>query len=670
LPGLTREGAQSVADQTAVSSQSRLPPLAVRLAAKFVNSFCARIDKAAQEPQVPLAGLLFGVTGESLVVMQSFRSLDVHEAGPVEGEQLAKAFERALGESQTDPEVSALDLVGWFSLRPSAGLHASDIEFHNAHFRRPKDLALILRSQADGDVLLEFYSRAKTPRLSPEEHRWGALRLSTDVPVLGPIEVTMRAAVAEDELMSLDSLDRALEGEHRKSRGGMKGGLKILRAGQGGILRERQLAVDAAVPVYEANGGKASRIPALLISSTPRLWLVLSVIFVAVFAIFGAATFAFFLLHGLRAETARPGSLRAVVPDTSLGLRAEAQHDRVLLSWNRRNPAVRSAKSATLHIEDGAQRRDVHLDAAQIDNAAVLYDAKSDDVTFRLEVRSTQGSAVVESVRVLDAAPRTPLDLSTVGNAPIPGPEPAPSQLTEQRDSNPAPETKTAAALIAPAPVPLPNAALLPTLPSPNGALMAALEAAVSKAWEHHVELASAAVSNRTARAQATASTLKKSPPPVSNAISTHSELRSKVGTEEPSLIKQQAENSQTAPAVRNVPVTPPPAPVQGPVETQGTSVPQADFKPPRPIRQVVPDTSPIPPTVLASSPQVKVMVQIDKQGNVTDAQIVAGETNVSEVLANAALRAAMYWTFEPGTLGGRSVATSHTIVFQFRPQQ
>jgi hypothetical protein len=44
LPDLTTDAAQSVADQPEGSSQSRLAPLAVRLAAKFVNGFCARIE--------------------------------------------------------------------------------------------------------------------------------------------------------------------------------------------------------------------------------------------------------------------------------------------------------------------------------------------------------------------------------------------------------------------------------------------------------------------------------------------------------------------------------------------------------------------------------------------------------------------------------------------------
>ena len=569
-------------------------------------------------------------------MVQSFRSLDGGDAGPLEGEQLAKALEHALGESQTDPEVSALDLVGWFALRSSAGLHTGDIEFHNAHFRRPKDLALILRSQPDGDVLLEFYSRAKTPRLSPEQHRWGALRLSTDVPVLGPIEVTMRPAIGEEELTTLESLDRALEGEQRKSRRG-RAQVKLV-----GGLRPRQLASGSAVPVYEANALSASGIPALLIPKKRQLWLAVSAIFVSVFAISAGVCSVFFLMYGPHAETRTP---------KVIGLQADPQRDQVLLTWDRNNPFMRAAKTAILHIEDGAQHRDVRLDGAQINHAAVLYRPQSDDVTFRLEVRGKQGSPISESVRVLDAASRTPLDLTTAAEAQTPVANPA-LPPTGHREPNPAPSPKLAP---------------LPDLPSPNAALLSALEAGIAKAWEHRINLAHPAVSNPPAPEQPPATPVKKSPPPVSIPTSTQADVRPKIDSEEPALRNQPA--AETPQLLLPLPPAPVPSPpVQPPAPVPARTTPPTDFKPPRPIRQVVPDTSAIPPGLLASSPQVKVLVKIDKEGNVTDAQIVSDGTNMSEPLTDAALRAARFWTFEPATLGRQSVASEHTIVFQFRP--
>src|SRR5581483_10772050 len=110
---------------------------------------------------------------------------------------------------------------------------------------------------------------------------------------------------------------------------------------------------------------------------------------------------------------------RTILPDTGLNLRVEGQGDRVLLSWNRRNSVVRSASGAVLHIDDGAQHRDVRLDAAQTANGAVLYRPNSDDVSFRLQVRSQDGKTVAENLRVLDSASHEskPVDL-TAGNVP------------------------------------------------------------------------------------------------------------------------------------------------------------------------------------------------------------------------------------------------------------
>jgi hypothetical protein len=114
---------------------------------------------------------------------------------------------------------------------------------------------------------------------------------------------------------------------------------------------------------------------------------------------------------GVYIEASRSGSglavprfMQAILPDASLGLRVEYQGEHLLVTWSRRSPAVRAAVAGVLRIEDGSQRRDVHLDAEQVAGGSILYKPASDDVIFRLELRNAQGNATVESMRVLASA--------------------------------------------------------------------------------------------------------------------------------------------------------------------------------------------------------------------------------------------------------------------------
>ncbi len=138
-----------------------------------------------------------------------------------------------------------------------------------------------------------------------------------------------------------------------------------------------------------------------------------------------------------------PSFLRAILPDSGLGLRVQTQGDRVLLSWNRRNSVVRSASQAILHIDDGSQHRDVRLNAGETENGAVLYRPKSDDVTFQLEVRNAQGAAIAESIRVLDGAGNAPLDVSATAELPSRTASDVPAPPVEHHDWKPVAETAT-----------------------------------------------------------------------------------------------------------------------------------------------------------------------------------------------------------------------------------
>jgi hypothetical protein len=70
---------------------------------------------------------------------------------------------------------------------------------------------------------------------------------------------------------------------------------------------------------------------------------------------------------------------------------------------------------------------------------------------------------------------------------------------------------------------------------------------------------------------------------------------------------------------------------------------------------------------MVASSPQVDVIVSVDQYGHVTQAQAEQhGGRKPSHAIVVAAQNAAKNWVFEPARLDGRPVPSEHSIIFQF----
>ncbi len=92
---------------------------------------------------------------------------------------------------------------------------------------------------------------------------------------------------------------------------------------------------------------------------------------------------------------------QAKIAYESLGLGLEATLDGqgILLRWDRSAPAIQFGRAASLTIEDGDFRKNVKLDAAQLQNGSVFYRGSSPGVVFRLEVETQRRAFVTESVQ-------------------------------------------------------------------------------------------------------------------------------------------------------------------------------------------------------------------------------------------------------------------------------
>jgi TonB family protein len=105
------------------------------------------------------------------------------------------------------------------------------------------------------------------------------------------------------------------------------------------------------------------------------------------------------------------------------------------------------------------------------------------------------------------------------------------------------------------------------------------------------------------------------------------------------------------------------------PVEPQQTTPPDAKtvaFIGPKVLLEVMPNLRNLSSNTVSEVTRVEVEVRIDTNGRVSAAHVQT--PNVKSQLASAAVAAARQWTFQPATLRGQRVETTHTIAFEFRP--
>lgn len=90
----------------------------------------------------------------------------------------------------------------------------------------------------------------------------------------------------------------------------------------------------------------------------------------------------------------------------ALGLQVQPLGPYWHVSWNRSSGVVAGADRGHLRIEDGATRKDVDLDAAELQTTSIIYDPAGSEVWFHLEVFGNEGGrSMAESLRVFATLP-------------------------------------------------------------------------------------------------------------------------------------------------------------------------------------------------------------------------------------------------------------------------
>lgn len=416
------------------------------------------------------------------------------------------------------------------------------------------------------------------------------------------------------------------------------------------LVPRKRLVVAASEPNDSEEGealharvialrARSNTLPAELPTRAPissaRGWLLVPVIF----ALTALLTFVGFYLRATSINRLRSGGVPSItLPETDLSLEVQNRGDRLFVNWARQLPSLQSAKYGILSIDDGPEHHRIDLDSKELTSGSILYKPASQDVTFRLEVYRPEGPPITAIVRTLDGSTVSspPSDANQARKEPTKGAgrsEIAPgSEIQRRREPIRASKTLNIARL------PQVNAGgLQQKVIAPNAA----------------VPPPEIALDGVQAAAPLPSSSRSSRPPDFTSS--------------EPKMAARKPKETAQTPALGKI------ASPQSSVSAPSPRVPDAKassiYVPPRPLKQVLPNTKVFGSSLVHEAGQIDVEVRIDERGRVVDAVISRNATSSGgALLTQQAIAAAKQWRFEPAKLHGKSVPSDHVIRFYFRP--
>ncbi|MGI9074533.1 MAG: hypothetical protein ACR2JB_25185 [Bryobacteraceae bacterium] len=385
------------------------------------------------------------------------------------------------------------------------------------------------------------------------------------------------------------------------------------------VLATRPELIETPVPRVAENRLKA-------------VWLI-----AAVFLTAASATFAVAYLRARRSAMVSVPRIIQEVPVRSagLGMRAQAQGDALLLSWNGKNSALQSASNGLLQIDDGSEHREIALDRGGIASASVVYRPVSNDVLFRLELRGSDGLRAAESLEVVGTRTRAgDFEAQRLPDTRNAGKSLSEGTVADQPGSkeNGSKEVNTADAgfqTVTRATPKLGRTEVAAVRPSSRPAV------AMQKPPSFSMSSVSAGQPSSLSGQE-----LPKPPPEPSSAF------------------------GQTAPRHGiNTAAAP------GNTAGQPAGVQTMGYVPPRPIKWAAPSAKSLGASRISAPTDFEIKVRIDESGRVTAAHALLDRTRHDETVSAAVTAAVKQWIFEPAKIQGKNVASEQTIVIRVDPR-
>lgn len=530
-----------------------------------------------------MAGLLFGTVTGGVVSVEALTRVSLPKPvdnGPGIGERLEKAFDESMSDSKLPRELASLGLIGWWCVRPVQKIRQlrKELEFHNQRFRRSTDVFAVVTVREARAVSARLFARSRHLPISVKHHRSTWLDLPSQI--LPSSRLLMIPAGAPNPDLCLVTY-RSPKDLPRASH--------FRRQSAGSFLPAFLKRFPNRPALQNPAASNAKKIPFLV----PAAFLLIA------FAILAALMF---VSNG----SLKPAERRSTPPSPSnagFRMQVESQKGGILIAWNDKFPAVRSATRAVLQIEDGSQSHTTELGSGDLAKGSIFYKPSASDVNLRLTMYDRDGSTLTDRVQFVDRSKQVAIaDAAASSHAKSP-------TSAETQEPNPLPSNFA-------------NSISLPA--TPHQSVQMPLEAPV----------------------------VAPSVSPQVNGLPTD------LGTPPPAAFQPKPPPAEPAPSTAA-----PTASTSAPA-TASRPVPPERYVPPRPLKTVAPDLSTFAGSQLAGINEIEIEVDVNTSGHVTGARAVNKGQHVSWLVTAAVIEAAKKWTFQPATIGGRSVPAKHTIVF------
>jgi hypothetical protein len=337
-----------------------------RLAAEVMRGFGAVPKRGAE-----VGGILLGTIQPgfpAIVRVDDFEPVTCqYRRGPsyLFTEEDGPGFEEAHARGQAAVSPSSY-AVGYFRshTRDEEGLGAEDIELMDHFFPDPSSVALVIKPYATRVSMAGFFVRehGKFPTVTPLEFPFRRREL------LGEEAPARRSLMERGERGTRRPRLRDSESEPREE--------------------SPQRSFDYTPP---STPPPAPSTPAPSASGALRrnwLWIPLSFVFLLLGVAVG---FQAALTMGTRVTGSNP-------QDFSLALAISKSDENLSVKWDRLSPAIKTARKGLLEIEDGGFTKPVELDAAQLQNGALIYRNSSNTVNFKLTVYPNGRTSITETL--------------------------------------------------------------------------------------------------------------------------------------------------------------------------------------------------------------------------------------------------------------------------------
>jgi hypothetical protein len=299
-----------------------------------------------------IGGVLFGRYRDGLLRIEAFRMLECeHAAGP--SFTLSEADHVRLRDLLSSAAAEGLQPVGWFRSRTRSeiALWSADATLHDAYFREPWQVVLVLRPEVTRPMRASFFVRV-------------------------------------DGVLGVDS----------------SLGEFVVKPWDGSTASP----VPVPVPERHSEGqvGNLPHVPEMkFLTTTPEPRTFSRVLWV--FALFVGLTGAGLAAHQyLEVKTPVPESLSLEVLDRGGQLQ---------LSWNHGARPVRTARQAKLEITDGPARFSTDLEAAQLQKGSFYYARRTGRVDIHLAVIEPGGRSTDEYASYVGPLPEPQVKLDPPG---------------------------------------------------------------------------------------------------------------------------------------------------------------------------------------------------------------------------------------------------------------